>query len=267
MAILTVSRQFGSGSGEVVCGIQTELRYVHVNKEVLLNEIRSRGGQWGKWAQEFDETSPKLWEKYDRSFNGFQALMETVLLNYALRDNVILTGRGANFLLDSIPYAYRIRIVAPMKDRMERISFEESIDLGTARRLAEKTDKEKTGFIRAMYGKDVNDPEGYDAVFDSGRQSLDEIADVVKQTLVTRDQLKTRAAQRLLYMRAAAAKVKGKIITDPRLYVPILNVEATNEELILQGVVRNSGEFVRIVQAAEELAEDAPLKIELRYRM
>src|SRR5271157_507228 len=105
MAILTVSRQFGSGSGEVVRGIQTELRYVHVNKEVLLNEIRSRGGQWGKWAQEFDETSPKLWEKYDRSFKGFQALMETVLLNYALRDNVILTGRGANFLLDSIPYA------------------------------------------------------------------------------------------------------------------------------------------------------------------
>jgi len=96
---------------------------------------------------------------------------------------------------------------------------------------------------------------------------LDEIADVVKQTLLTRDQLKTHAAQRLLYMRAAAARVKGKIITDPRLYVPILNVEATNEELILQGVVRNSAEFVRIVQAARELAEDAPLKIELRYRM
>jgi cytidylate kinase len=267
MAILTLSRQLGSGSGEIVRGAQTALRYAHVDRETLMNAIRSRGKQWEKWAQEFDETSPRFWEKYDRSFRGFQALLQSVLLDYALRDNVILTGRGANLLLEGIPHAYRIRLVAPMEERVERIASRESLDSGAARRLAEKTDKERAGFVHAMYGKDVNDPKAYDAIFDSGRQPLDEIVAVVKQALLERDQLKTEAAQRLIYMRTAAARVKAKLITDHRLYVPILDVEATNEEVVLQGVVRNRDEFRRIVQAAMELAEDAPLKVDLKYRM
>jgi cytidylate kinase len=267
MAILTLSRQFGSGSGEIVRGIQTALRYIHVDRKTLMDEIRSRGGQWEKWAQEFDETSPRFWEKYDRSFKGFQALLQSVLLNYALRDDVILTGRGANFLLEGIPHAYRVRVVAPIEDRAARIAFRDSLDPATARRLAEDTDKERAGFVHAMCGKDVNDPTGYDAVFDSGRQSLDEIVDDIKHALLDRDHLKTEAAQRLIYMRTAAARVKAKLITDHRLYVPILDVEATSEEVVLQGVVRNRDEFRRIVQAAMQLAEDAPLKVDLRYRM
>ncbi len=267
MAILTVSRQFGSGSREIVRVILTSLRYLHVDKEALMTEIRATGGKWEKWAQEFDETSPKLWEKYDRSFKGFQALLQSILLRYALRDDVILIGRGSNFLLEGIPHAYRIRVVAPLEDRIERVTNEESVDQDTARWLIEKTDKERAGFVDAMYERDVNDPRGYDAVFDSGRQTLDDIIDVVKDNLSVRDTLKTAAAQKTLFMRATSAKVKARLIMDPKLFVPILEVEPAADELVLRGVVRTSDEFRRIVQAAHIIAEDVPLKVELRYRM
>jgi cytidylate kinase len=266
MAILTVSRQFGSGSREIIRTIVTTLRYAQVDKEVLLEEIQAMGGKWSQWVEEFDESTPSIWERHDRSFIGFRALLQSILLKYALRDYVVLTGRGANFLLEGIPHAYGIRIVAPQDERIERVSMRDSIDRDTARRLTEKTDKERRGFVHALYGKDASDPQGYDAVFDSGLQTLDEIITVVKTTLAARDALKTDAGQKTLLIRAASAKVKAGLVTDSRLFVPILDVEPAADELVLRGVVRTSDEFLRIVQAARILAEDVPLRIELRYR-
>lgn len=267
MAILTVSRQYGSGTREIVRVISTSLRYTYIDREMLLDEIRGQGGAWEQWAQEFDETSPMLWEKYDRSFRGFQALLQSALLKHAVRDNVILTGRGANFLLEGIAHSYRIRVTAPLEDRIERVIARDTLDPETARWLVEKTDRERAGFVHAMYERDANDPTGYDTVFDSSLQSLDDIVDIVKRTLLERNKLKTADSQKLLFMRAAAAKLKAQIITNPQLYIPVLGVEATADELVLQGIVRNSGEFRRIVQAARQMEENVPLRIDLRYRM
>ena len=68
------------------------------------------------WAQELDESCPTFWEKYDRSFKGFGALLQSIQLRYALQDNVVLRGRGANFLMAGIPHAYRIRVVGLLED-------------------------------------------------------------------------------------------------------------------------------------------------------
>jgi cytidylate kinase len=266
MAILTTSREFGSGNMEIVRAIMASLHYTFVDKEVLFKEIRAIGGKWEIWAKELDESCPRFWEKYDRSFKGYGALLQSIQLRYALQDNVVLRGRGANFLMEGIPYAYRIRVVGLLEDRIERITVRESIDQETARWLIEKSDRERAGFVHALYGKDMTDPQFYDAVFDKGRQSLDEIIETVKQTLLARDKLKTDSAQRLLSMRAVSAKIKARLIMDPLLYVPILDVECTETELVLRGIVRNSDQYTGIVEAARELAADLPLKVELRYR-
>ena len=208
MAILTTSREFGSGNMEIARAIMASLHYTFVDKEVLFKEISAIGGKWEIWAKELDESCPSFWEKYDRSFKGFGALLQSIQLKYALQDNVVLRGRGANFLMEGIPHAYRIRVVGLLEDRIERITVRESVDQETARWLIEKSDRERAGFVHALYGKDVSDPQFYDAVFDKGRQSLDEIIETVKQTLLARDKLKTDAAQRLLSMRAVRPRSK-----------------------------------------------------------
>jgi cytidylate kinase len=267
MAILTVSRQYGSGSSVVNREIMTSLHYTLVDKEVLLKDIRATSAKWETWAKELDDIAPHFWEKYDRSFRGFGALLQSILLNYALRDNVILRGRGANFLLEGIPHAFRIHLVAPLDVRIERISLRDSIDQETARLVIEKTDGGKAGFVQALYGKDWEDDRYYDAVFDTGRQAAEEVGRIVERALVERNDLKTQAALNLLSLRAVSAKIKAKLITDPRLYVPVLDVVSTETEVVLRGIVRNSDQFRRIVDAALELAGEWPLKIELRYRV
>jgi cytidylate kinase len=266
MAILTTSRQFGSGNREIVQSIMESLHYGYIDKEVILKEIHALGGKWETWAKELDESSPAFWDRYDRSFKGFGALLQKILLKYALQDNVILRGRGANFLMEGIPHAYRIRVVCPLEARIERVMRRESIDQQTARWLIERGDRERAGFVHALYAKDANDHRFYDQVFDRGKQSPHEIVGIVRQNLLERDQLKTEAAQRLLFVRFISARIKARLIMDPRLYVPVLDVVSTDSEIVLQGIVRTSDQYKRIVDAARELAEDVPLRVELRYR-
>ncbi len=182
MAILTISRQFGSGIREIRLEIALELNYKYVDKRCILDEMRAKGGKWEKWAIEFDQRSPSTWERYDWSFKGFGALLQSVMLNHTIDDNVILAGRGSNFLLEGVSHAYRIRFVAPMEQRIERIAVWESVDRETARSIAKKTDRDRAGFVYALYGKDLNDPQYYDDVFDTAVIPADKIVTIVRET-------------------------------------------------------------------------------------
>ena len=266
MAILTASRQVGSGWAEVRQAIVSSLGYESIDKAKLLYEIRPLGRKWEQWAQELDRSRPSIWEKYDWSFKGFGALVQSILLNYALKDNVCLTGRGANFLLENIPNAFRIRIVAPMDQRIERIAKSESVSQETAEWMADKADRDSAGFVQALYGKNMNDPKYYDVVFDSGVKSVDEISMEVKEALLARDSLKTETSQKILKMRSLAATIKAAIFTEPRLYIPTLDVESSGTELILRGIVHNPSQHRLIEEMVRKISGEIPVRCELRHR-
>lgn len=266
MAILTTSRQLGTGNRKVRQAIVSWLGYQSIDKQKLLDEIRPLGRNWERWAEELDRSCPSIWEKYDWSFKGFGALVQSILLNYALKDNVCLTGRGANFLLENIPNAFRIRIVAPMDQRIEQIAEWKSVSQETAQWMAEKADRDSAGFILALYGKDINDPKCYDVVFDSGVKTVDEIALEVKEALLARDSLKTESSQKVLKMRSIAATIKATIFTEPRLYIPTLDVESSGTELVIRGIVHNPTQQRLIEEMVRKISGEVPIRYELRQR-
>ncbi len=266
MAILTTSRQLGTGNRKVRQAIVFWLGYQSVDKQKLLDEIRPLGKNWERWAQELDRICPSIWEKYDWSFKGYGALVQSILLDYALKDNVCLTGRGANFLLEDIPNAFRIRIVAPMDQRIEQIVEWKSVSQETAQWMAEKADRDSAGFILALYGKDINDPKYYDVIFDSGVKSVDEIALEVKEALLARDSLKTEGSQKVLKMRSIAATIKATIFTEPRLYIPTLDVESSGTELVIRGIVHNPNQQKLIEEMVRKISGEVPIRYELRQR-
>jgi len=210
MAILTISREFGSGGREIGQAVAKILNYEFINKARLLDEIRATGKKWEEWGQNLDEHCPTMWEKYDWSFRGFTAMLQSLILNYALNDKVVIMGRGGNFLLKDIPYALRVRVTASIEQRVQRIMKRESMDKDTAHWLIEKTDKERACFIHLIYGKHWDSPEEYDMVLDTGSKSIDELTGIVKESLLKKDRFKTKEAGNNLIMRALAAKIKAE---------------------------------------------------------
>lgn len=266
MAILTVSREFGSGGREIGQTVAKVLNYTYIDKERLLGDIRASGKEWEEWGKNLDEHCPTVWEKYDWSFRGFNALLQSLILNYALNDRVVIMGRGGNFLLKDIPYALRIRVAAPIDRRIDRIMERESVDKDTAQWLIEKTDKERSCLTYLLYGKHWDDHAQYDIVYDTGVKTLDEIVNIVKDMLLGKEKFTTDAARKLLQIRAIAAKIKAEILVDHGLFVPTLDVYPEGEYLILRGVIHSPKEHKTIEDKAKKIAGDIPLKCELHYR-
>lgn len=266
MAVLTISREFGSGGREIGQAISESLGYEYVDKDTILQRIRSAGQQWEKWGKNLDEHCPTVWEKYDWSFRGFGALIQSTLLEYAVKDRVVLMGRGAGFLLAGIAHTLRIRVVAPLDARIERVMRRESLDEETSRWLIEKTDRDRACFLYSLYGKKWDDPMEYDYIFDTSSTPLGETVERVKELLAERDRARTDASMKLLRMRMEAAKIKAALLTDSSFFLPTLDVFYDGKDIILRGVVHNPKEQKRVEETARKLAGNLPLKCRLHYR-
>jgi len=266
MAVLTVSREYGSGGREIGQAVSRLLGYEYLDKDRILEELGRAGQKWEEWGKNLDEHCPTIWEKYDWSFRGFGALIQSTILSYAVKDRVVVMGRGGSFLLKDIPYALRIRVIAPLESRIERIMTRESVDRDTARWLAEKVDRDRACFIHALYGKKWDEHAGFDLLFDTSQQGIDEIIAVVKDLLVERDRHHAGTVQHTLEMRAAAAKVKAGLLTDSRLFIPIVDVYYNGKDIVLHGIIHNPKEYRRVEDAARKLAGDHSLKCDLHYR-
>jgi len=264
MAILTISREFGSGGREIGHAVAALLNYNYVNKEVILSDLRAAGSEWEKWGKHLDEHCPTVWEKYDWSFRGFSALIQSCILDHTIKGKVVIMGRGGNFLLDGVQSALRVRVKAPIEKRVERIMMRESVDQNTANWLIEKTDNERACFIRSIYGREWDDPNEYDIVFDTGRRDEEEIIKIIKDNLMERDQLAPDTGT--LRLRAEAARIKAGLLTNPKLFIPTLDISCEEGAIVVRGVVHSAKEHKAAEEEAKRLAKDIPVRCELHYR-
>ncbi len=265
-AILTISREFGSGGREIGQAVARDLGFRYVDRETILADIRKDGLKWEQWAENLDEHRPTVWEKYDWSYRGFAALMQWHIIEHACRGGVVIVGRGGNFVLKGVPHAFRIRVTAPLDARIERIIKRESVDRETARWLCDKTDRERAGFLHAIYGARWDDPAEYDRVIHVTGQSVESEAAEVKSILADRERAYTESAQHILRLLSAAARVKAGIATNPRFFIPVFDVQPEGNGLVLRGVAHTPTELKSIEDEATRLAGDLPIRCDLHYR-
>lgn len=262
--VLTISREYGSGGREIGQAIARELGYRYVDKDRILADMRSQGASWEAWARELDEHCPTIWERNDWSYRGFAALVQQHILEHALQGSAVIMGRGGNFILKNMPQVLRVRVAAPPDVRIERVTLREGVDRGTAQWLCEKIDAERACFLHALYGGNWDDPKEYDRVITVAGQSVDEAVASIRSELARR--AVPESARTALRMRAAAARVKAGIMTNPAFFVPVFDVAAEGDGLVLRGVAHTPREHRAIEQAAEKLAAGLPLRCELHYR-
>jgi cytidylate kinase len=265
-AVLTISRQFGSGGREIGQEVARQLGYRYVDRETILADLKKDGARWEEWAKGLDEHCPTVWEKYDWSYRGFTALLQWHILEQAARGGVVIMGRGGNFLLNEVPHAFRVRVKAPMEARIERVATRDGVDRNTARWLCEKTDSERACFLHGIYGKRWDAPSEYDRVFDAGEQAIDSVVRTVVEELKKREAGASEPARAALRMRVVAARVKAGIATNPHFFIPTLDVVYEGGLIVLRGLIHSPKEHREIEDAARALAGEVPLRCELHHR-
>ncbi|OPX95317.1 MAG: cytidylate kinase [Syntrophorhabdus sp. PtaB.Bin006] len=271
MAILTISREFGSGGREVGQAVAEAMGYEYVDRKRILEDMRKEGKVWEEKAKHFDENYPNLWERNDWAFRGFVALNQSHFVNHALKGNVVLMGRGGNFLLKQFRFVLKIRIKAPFEQRVERVMARDDINRENAEYLVEKADSEMAKAVYLIYGRDWDDPHEYDMVFDTSKEDLGVIIPAVKEALLEKETYNTSEERQALEIRAMAEKIKATILSDPDLIISMLDVDPREEGLakyglVVRGLVHKREDVGLIEGIVKRLAGNIPIEFRVQYR-
>jgi cytidylate kinase len=108
-------------------------------------------------------------------------LIETIL-SLGAHGHGVIVGRGAAHILPA-QTTLRVRLVAPLEDRITAVSHRLGISRSEAARQIDATDRERNSFIKAHFLKDPTAPQQYDLLLNSWRWSTDEVVDTIVQSL------------------------------------------------------------------------------------
>ncbi|MGD9973830.1 MAG: AAA family ATPase [Desulfatirhabdiaceae bacterium] len=266
MAVLTISREHQTGCVEIGQAVAHQMGYEFVDKSCIYANLRKTGEKWGRMAEELDEERPSIWEKYDREYRGFISLVESTIYEYAATDRAVILGRGSAFLLHDMPQVLKVRMFAPMDVRIGRLMQKENVDQKTARETLEKIDKSRSGYIQAIYGKQMKDVENYDMLFNTGVQTYQKITENLVKTLEEWHHRGTSESLQRLNDRALAAKLKARIFTHPDLFIPSLEIFHDGQAIVIKGVIHNPEESRLIKELTHEIAPCHSVRNELHYR-
>jgi cytidylate kinase len=266
MAVLTISRSYQSGGHEIGRAVARQTGYTFVDKGRIYAEMKALGEKWGRLFEETDEASPTLWEKNDWQYRGFIAQIESIILDYALKDRAVILGRGGNFILADIPHILKVRLDAPLEVRVQRAIIKNETPRETAEALIKKTDNDRAGYVRSIYKKDWGDPRYYDRIIDTSEYTQEEIVQRLVTALQEWEGRATEEGRKKLAGRAVAAKIKARIFGHPKIFVPTLEVFHEGDDIVLRGVIHSPQERHEIEKIIEEAGGAFGVRNELRNR-
>ncbi len=212
MAVITISRQVGSGCRQIVEQVCQRLGYSYFDKNLLVREA-TRLGLSEQEIIDFSEESYKtrtllenlfapgarilarvpicrrdesgVEKKYIRHLDEIDAIhmIQTVLHAAYRRDNIVIVGRGGQVILQKKPDVLHVRLVAPLEARVRRLQEQEGWDAEKARQYALERDRATAEFLYRFFKVEWDDPTLYNLVIDTGQVDLSAAADQIIQAV------------------------------------------------------------------------------------
>lgn len=236
MAIVTISRKCGTGAREIAKAVAKKLQYEFVSKDSIYKEIEEHGKRWLGWVARLDDHAPTLWERYDQSHAAYLALVEHCIYKNALKNDVVILGRGGNYLLEAIAYSLRVRFTASVEDRGRVLCDRFGIDEAAARKILVRSDHERSIYINRAYHRDWASPDDYDMTLNSGRMGFDGLVALIVNEIPARDELFTPEPEEKLRRLELASRVKAEIVTRFSMFIRTLDVHHDGTAIVLRGV-------------------------------
>jgi len=200
MAVVTISREFGTESEAVAEAAAEKLGYAYIGKE-LIGEIAKRLNLSEGEAQVFHKTAQgrllRLVDRYtctivqrvvDREhgcLDDKEYFDTTKKLVEDLYDegNVIILGWGGQCILKGRPVTLHVRLVKDNDKKMDYVMAHENLDRVAAKKLIEREEKDLQAYIQNYFGEDWNDARLYNLILDMGQYSPTEAAALIAENV------------------------------------------------------------------------------------
>ncbi|HEU0027614.1 MAG TPA: cytidylate kinase-like family protein [Ktedonobacterales bacterium] len=218
MRAITISRQYGSGGGEIAARLARRLGWRLVDHEVI-EEVARRLGVTVDDAAQRDERAEGVVDHILRGFRAAEpappsllsfsdplmapqaydyavALHETLLGVVAI-GRAVIVGRGAQALLQERGDALHVRIVAPLEQRILYVSRREALDHDAALRRIQRKDHDRQRYLWLTHARRVEDITLYDLILNTSILDFDSCVDLIALALERKASLLTLAPDAL----------------------------------------------------------------------
>ncbi|UCE54719.1 MAG: cytidylate kinase-like family protein [Desulfobacterales bacterium] len=190
MAVVTISRQFGAGGITLGKMIADELGYTFADQDIV-ERVAKEANVSPHWVETVEkEAGGKLSRfitkmvskplvdrilKDERGYIDEETYLDYIVLiiaQIADEGDVVILGRGSQYILNDHPDAYHILLINDFKNRVKFMMEHYDLPHGKASQVVNREDKRRMNLFRKLGKTDYDSSALYHLVLNMGRVNL-----------------------------------------------------------------------------------------------
>jgi len=199
MAVITISRQFGAGGKTLGKMVADQLGYEFADSEIIkmVAEMANVSTHWvetvekeagGKLSRFLSKmVSKPLVERVLKDERGY--IDEEIYLDYLVliiaqiadEGDVVILGRGSQYILNDHPEACNILLIDEVKNRVQFMVDHYDLSNSSATHIVKAEDKRRKNLYQKLGKTDYDNPFLYHMVLNKSKISLDGALDQIFQ--------------------------------------------------------------------------------------
>jgi len=201
MRVVTISREYGSGGGEIAHRLATKLGWRLVDHEIVaqvaheldisLEEAASRDESAQSTVSlilnSMRAVNPAMFSvtlaPVESDEQTYREALTRVVEAAAATGNVVIVGRASQVLLARYRDVLHVRIVAPFEKRVEYVMQREALKKEDARSRIQLKDRDRLRYLQSEYHHRPDEAQLYDLVINTGVLDLDSAVNLIVQAL------------------------------------------------------------------------------------
>jgi cytidylate kinase len=201
MRAVTISREYGSGGGEIAARLAERLGWRLIDHEVVIQIAQRLGVEEEdaaahdehaeSWVVQFLSTmqsvGPMVALPSNLSFPPTEAAytraLRDVVHGAVLAGRVVIVGRGSQIILRERRDTLHVRIVAPLEYRIAYVATRENLARAAAQQRIQQKDQERRRYLSATYQAVPEDAHLYDLVLNTNVLAFDNCVSLIQHGL------------------------------------------------------------------------------------
>ena len=190
MAVITISRQYGAGGNTLGRMIADKLGYTFADQEII-QRIAKEANVSTNWIESFEKeagskvsrlidklVSQRLLDRVLKDERGY--LDEKIYLDYLVliiaqvadEGDVVILGRGSQYILDDLPEASHILLIDDFDHRVKFMMENYDLPKRRATQVVTNEDKRRATLYSRLGKHDYDNPSLYHLVLNMGKIDL-----------------------------------------------------------------------------------------------
>jgi cytidylate kinase len=208
MAVITLSRQVGSGGDEIAARLCTALHYHYFDKQMMI-DAATQAGLREEEIVDFSEERYRVQDFLSRLFRSgprsvrevfdrstahqvidtltireldetqCAALVRHTVLHAYERGKVVIVGRGGQAILREKPGVLHVRVIAPLEPRLQRLRARGMVGVADIKAYIAQKDRATAEYLKRFFNIEWDDPALYHLILNTGLLDLDAAAQIV----------------------------------------------------------------------------------------